>query len=57
MLYDVLFLPDDVESVLISTESTKPAVAVAILNSDNVQKFIEHHLSKEKPEQALHLFY
>jgi hypothetical protein len=45
---DVLNLPDDVE--FFSTESTEPAVTATILSSDNVQKFIEHLLSKEKPE-------
>ena len=43
---DVLNLPDDVESA----ESTEPAVTATILSSDNVQKFIQHHLSEEKPE-------
>ena len=47
---DVLNLPDDVEFFSVSAESTEPAVTATILSSDNVQKFIEHLLSKEKPE-------
>ena len=47
---DVLTVPDDAELDLLPTESTEPAVPVTILSSNNVQKFIEHLLSKEKPE-------
>jgi hypothetical protein len=40
VLNHVLNLPEDVEPVLLPTESTQPAVQATILSSDNVQKLI-----------------
>jgi hypothetical protein len=50
----VLNLPDDIEpfSVLAESIVTEPAVAATILSSDNVQKFIEHLLSKPETDFA-----